>query len=75
MSNYSLNFYIILIILLVLPLQFMIIQPAYSQIDNVSSSNVNNTIHPPSIIKPKVDLKIDGTIVDDKIKGGTEMIS
>jgi hypothetical protein len=53
----------------------MIIQPAYSQIDNVSSSNVNNTIHPPSIIKPKVDLKIDGTIVDDKIKGGTEMIS
>ena len=59
-----------IIILLVLPLQFIIIHTAYSQIDNVSSANVNNTIQPPAIIKPKVDLKIDGTIVDDKIKGG-----
>src|SRR5829696_8332638 len=59
-----------IIILLVLPLQYMTIQTVYSQIDNTSSSNITHIITPPSIIKPKVDLKIEGTIVDDKIKGG-----
>src|SRR5688500_7328003 len=59
-----------IIILLVFPLQYMIIQIAYSQIGNYSSPNTTNTIKPPSIVKHKVDLDIEGTIVDDKIKGG-----
>lgn len=60
------------IIILTLPLQYIIIQIAYSQIDNSSSPNniTNNTLSPPSIVKPKVDLKIEGTIIDDKFKGG-----
>ena len=64
---------LMMIILLILPLQYIIIiQIAYSQIDNSSSPNniTNNTLLPPSIVKPKVDLKIEGTIIDDKFKGG-----
>ncbi len=63
---------LMIIIILILPLQYIIIQIAYSQIDNSSSPNniTNNTLLPPSIVKPKVNLKIEWTIIDDKFKGG-----
>lgn len=69
LSNHSISLLVLMMIIIILglPVQYIIIQIASSQIDNsTSTKNITNTTQPGSIVKPKVDLKVEGTIVDDK---------
>ena len=73
LTSRSINVFLMVLLLLV-PLQYVIVsQPVNGQIEddginNNNDSNENNNNS--SMIKPDVHVTIDGTIGDDRIKGG-----